>query len=154
MGYKRDKKNGYGSPGVCNYKHTLSGKGYPCFSDHENTNCAWCNKEGYQCKQDSHTGPGSKKGSRCQKRTNQKYCESQQGDCKHIAKCDPNATCKKKRILASMRSIGNVNVTRDGVATESNVWTATAHSAQCPGSKLRLLLTWLLDSIMTHMLRT
>ena len=28
--------------------------------------------------------------------TNQKYCASQQGDCKHIGYCDPNATCKKK----------------------------------------------------------
>jgi len=93
--YKKSAK-GYGCPGVCNYKYTLSGKGYPCFSDHENTNCAWCNKDGYQCEQNSHTGPKSKHGSRCQKRTNQKYCVSQQGDCKHIAKCDPNATCKKK----------------------------------------------------------
>merc|ERR1712203_322986 len=25
-----------------------------------------------------------------------KYCASQQGDCKHIGYCDPNATCKKK----------------------------------------------------------
>merc|ERR1719347_2318018 len=90
------KKSDMGCPGVCNYKYTLSGKGYPCFSDHENTDCAWCNKDGYQCEQNSHTGPGSKKGSRCQKRTNQKYCASQQGDCRHIAKCDPNATCKFK----------------------------------------------------------
>merc|ERR1712112_776817 len=101
--YKRDKKNGYGCPGVCNYKHTLSGKGYPCFSDHENTNCAWCNKDGYQCKQDQHTGPDSKKGSRCQTRTKKTYCESQQGDCKHIAKCDPNATCKKKENVGKYR---------------------------------------------------
>jgi len=93
--YKRNKK-GYGCPGVCNYKYTLSGKGYPCYSDHETTDCAWCNKDGYQCKQDQHTGPNSKKGSRCQTRTKKTYCESQQGDCKHIAKCDPNATCKKK----------------------------------------------------------
>merc|ERR1712179_259740 len=93
--YKKNKK-GYGCPGVCNYKYTLSGKGYPCYSDHENTNCAWCNKMGYQCEQNSDTGPDSKKGSRCQTRTKQNYCVSQQGDCKHIAKCDPNATCKKK----------------------------------------------------------
>merc|ERR1712147_598955 len=55
------KKSDMGCPGVCNYKYTLSGKGYPCFSDHSNTDCA-----------------------------------SQQGDCKHIGYCDPNATCKKK----------------------------------------------------------
>merc|ERR1712121_394788 len=79
-----------------NYKYTLSGKGYPCFSDHSNTDCAWCNKEGWQCEQNAITGPDSKKGSRCQARTNQKYCASQQGDCKHIGYCDPNATCKKK----------------------------------------------------------
>jgi len=90
------KKSDRGCPGVCNYKYTLSGKGYPCFSDHSNTDCAWCNKLGYQCEQNSDTGPDAKKGSRCQARTNKKYCASQQGDCKHIAKCDPNATCKKK----------------------------------------------------------
>merc|ERR1712243_150278 len=55
-----------------------------------------CNKLGYQCEQNSDTGPDAKKGSRCQARTNKKYCASQQGDCKHIAKCDPNATCKLK----------------------------------------------------------
>merc|ERR1712244_46378 len=90
------KKSDMGCPGVCNYKYTLSGKGYPCFSDHSNTDCAWCNKEGWQCEQNAITGPDSKKGSRCQARTNQKYCASQQGDCKHIGYCDPNATCKKK----------------------------------------------------------
>merc|ERR1712112_229543 len=66
----------------------------------------------------------------------------------------PMPLARRKRVLASIDSIGNVNVTRDGGATESNVWTATAHSALCPGSKLRLLLMLLLDSIMTHMLRT
>merc|ERR1712013_851414 len=90
------KKSDMGCPGVCNYKYTLSGKGYPCFSDHSNTDCAWCNKNGWQCEQNAITGPDSKKGSRCQARTNQKYCASQQGDCKHIGYCDPNATCKKK----------------------------------------------------------
>merc|ERR1712108_89144 len=40
------KKSDKGCPGVCNYKYTLSGKGYPCFSDHSNMDCAWCNKEG------------------------------------------------------------------------------------------------------------
>merc|ERR1712192_297071 len=43
------KKSDTGCPGVCNYKFTLSGKGYPCFSDHSNTDCAWCNKNGWQC---------------------------------------------------------------------------------------------------------
>ena len=33
--------------------------------------------------------------------TNQKYCASQQGDCKHIGYCDPNATCKKKANVSS-----------------------------------------------------
>merc|ERR1711953_717186 len=90
------KKSDKGCPGVCNYKYTLSGKGYPCYSDHSNTNCAWCNKDGWQCEQNSIHGPNSDKGSRCQARKNQNYCTSQQGDCKHIAYCDPNATCKKK----------------------------------------------------------
>ena len=30
------------------------------------TDCAWCNKNGWQCEQNSITGPDSKKGSRCQ----------------------------------------------------------------------------------------
>ena len=30
------------------------------------TDCAWCNKEGWQCEQNAITGPDSKKGSRCQ----------------------------------------------------------------------------------------
>merc|ERR1712130_568807 len=47
------KKSDKGCPGVCNYKYTLSGKDYPCFSDHSNTDCAWCNKEGWQCEQNS-----------------------------------------------------------------------------------------------------
>merc|ERR1712241_419568 len=99
------KKSDMGCPGVCNYKYTLSGKGYPCFSDHSNTDCAWCNKNGWQCEQNSITGPDSKKGSRCQARTNQKYCASQQGDCKHIGYCDPNATCKKKANVGSNDNI-------------------------------------------------
>merc|ERR1712243_345666 len=39
------KKSDRGCPGVCNYKYTLSGKGYPCFSDHSNTDCACCKKK-------------------------------------------------------------------------------------------------------------
>jgi len=88
------KKSDLGCPGVCNNRYTLSGKGYPCFSDHSDTDCAWCAKDGYQCAQDSVTGPNSKYGSRCQTKTNVAYCKSQQGDCKHIAKCDINAECK------------------------------------------------------------
>ena len=30
------------------------------------TDCAWCNKNGWQCEQNAITGPDSKKGSRCQ----------------------------------------------------------------------------------------
>ena len=37
--------------------------------------------------------------------TNQKYCASQQGDCKHIGYCDPNATCKKK---ANVSIVGHI----------------------------------------------
>ena len=36
--------------------------------------------------------------------TNQKYCASQQGDCKHIGYCDPNATCKKKANVSKQYS--------------------------------------------------
>lgn len=50
----------------------------------------------------------------------------------------PMPLARRKPMLASLDSIGSVNVTRDGLATESNVWTATAHLAQCPVSKLRL----------------
>merc|ERR1712107_942688 len=55
------KKSDMGCPGVCNYKYTLSGKCYPCFSDHSNTDCAWCNKNGWQCEQNAITGPDSKR---------------------------------------------------------------------------------------------
>merc|ERR1711974_342626 len=109
-------KSDKGCPGVCNYKYTLSGKGYPCFSDHSNTDCAWCNKEGWQCERNAITGPDSKKGSRCQARTNQKYCASQQGDCKHIGYCDPNATCKKKANVGKFGQYCSANATRDGLA--------------------------------------
>jgi len=88
------KKSVRGCPGVCNNKYTLSGKGYPCYSDLTRTDCAWCNKYGYQCEQTSRNGPQSKRGSRCQDKRNKNYCESQQGDCQHIPYCDPNAKCK------------------------------------------------------------
>jgi len=95
--YKKDDA-GKGCPGVCNNKYTLSQKGFPCYSDHTNTDCAWCNKLGWQCEQNKVTGPlatGKNPGSRCSTQKNQKYCTSVQGDCRHIASCDPNAECKK-----------------------------------------------------------
>jgi len=96
--YKKEKKGKplIGCPGVCNNQYTLSGKGYPCYSDHDNKDCAWCTTSGYQCAQDKVTGPDSKAGSRCTNSKNKNYCKSQQGDCKHIAACDDNAECKFK----------------------------------------------------------
>ena len=44
--------------------------------------------------------------------TNQKYCASQQGDCKHIGYCDPNATCKKKANV-SFRDIAMLSILLD-----------------------------------------
>jgi len=93
--YKKNSK-GYGCPGVCNNKYTLSGQGFPCHSNPEDKECAWCNKGGFQCYPDKHNGPNSKSGSRCQKQTNQKYCKSVQGDCKHIpASCPDPDRCVK-----------------------------------------------------------
>ena len=37
------------------------------------TDCAWCNKEGWQCEQNAITGPDSKKGSRCQASESQNH---------------------------------------------------------------------------------
>ena len=37
------------------------------------TDCAWCNKNGWQCEQNAITGPDSKKGSRCQASRSFKY---------------------------------------------------------------------------------
>lgn len=93
--YKREDRGNaqVGCPGVCNNAFTLSTKGYPCFSDRSNKDCAWCNEVGFQCAQDRATGPDSKRGSRCQRGSNTEYCESQQGDCKHIPPCDVNAEC-------------------------------------------------------------
>merc|ERR1712243_33832 len=66
----------------------------------------------------------------------------------------PMSLASLKPKLASLDSIGSVNVTRprDGLATESNVWTATAHSAQSPISELRVLLPSLMESKKTHLL--
>ena len=66
------KKSNMGCPGVCNNKYTLSGKGFPCYSDPTGNkyglNCAWCAKTGFQCAADKWNGPDSKFGSRCQAR--------------------------------------------------------------------------------------
>jgi len=97
--YKKEPKGKpqYGCPGVCNNEFTLSGKGYPCSSDHSNKDCAWCTSGNYQCAQDKLTGPDSKEGSRCTSKKNKNYCSSQQGDCKHIPACDAHAECKLKK---------------------------------------------------------
>jgi len=91
------KKTKYGCPGVCNNRFTLSTKGYPCYDGSSDAACAWCVKDGFQCSPwDKFTGVGSKDGSRCQKQTNQKYCKSVQGDCKHIpAGCPDKERCVK-----------------------------------------------------------
>ena len=91
---KLDRK---GCPGVCNNKHTLSQKGFPCFWDHSRNDCAWCSDNGYQCGPGKATGPESQDGSRCQNGRNKNYCDSVLGDCRHIPYCDPNAQCKFKR---------------------------------------------------------
>jgi len=104
--YKKAKKGQVqmGCPGVCNNEFTLSGMGFPCYSDHSNKDCAWCSTKGYQCAQDKVTGPQSKQGSRCTKIRNKNYCLNQQGDCKHIAACDINAECKFKEKLSKYYS--------------------------------------------------
>jgi len=98
--YKKDKKKPVGCPGVCNNEFTLSTKGFPCYSDHGNTDCAWCTDKGFQCEDNKVTGVNSKEGSRCANGKNKNYCKSQQGDCKHIPACDVNAECKFKKKLS------------------------------------------------------
>merc|ERR1712179_24390 len=95
------KKENYGCPGVCNNQYTLSGKGYPCYSDRSRTDCAWCSPVGWQCEKNKATGPDAKGGSRCAPRNDQKYCTSLQGDCKHIPGCDFNAECKYQKDLGT-----------------------------------------------------
>merc|ERR1712198_48426 len=53
------------------------------------------------------------------------------------ATATPMPLARRRPMLASLDSIGSANATRDGLATESSAWTATAHSAPCPASKLR-----------------
>jgi len=135
------KKSDTGCPGVCNYKYTLSGKGYPCFSDHSNTDCAWCNKEGWQCEQNSITGPDSKKGSRCQARTNQKYCASQQGDCKHIGYCDPNATCKKKANVGKFGQYWQCECNKGWSGNGIQCMDSNGELSAVPGQQVEVTLT-------------
>merc|ERR1712113_85620 len=89
------KKSDKGCPGVCNNAYTLSGKGFPCQNDPTSLKCAWCTMTGFQCYPDKWNGPDSKQGSRCQKQTNQKYCKSVQGDCRHIPGACPAERCVK-----------------------------------------------------------
>jgi len=88
------KKSNMGCPGVCNNKFTLSGKGFPCYSDkNQGNNCAWCVPGSFQCYADKVTGPDSDAGSRCSSQNNQKYCSSVQGDCRHITGACPKDSC-------------------------------------------------------------
>merc|ERR1711872_539903 len=98
--FRKYTESAKGCPGVCNNEYTLSGKGFPCYSDNTNKDCAWCTESGYQCKQDKNTGPDSKGGSRCTNAKNKNYCESQKGDCQFIPACDGNAECKFKKSLS------------------------------------------------------
>merc|ERR1719367_2439079 len=99
------KKSNKGCPGVCNNAYTLSGKGFPCQNDPTSLECAWCTMTGFQCYPDKWNGPDSKQGSRCQKQTNQKYCKSVQGDCRHIPGACPAERCVNvlmdTRVMAS-----------------------------------------------------
>merc|ERR1712212_1063338 len=56
--------------------------GFPSYSDHGNTDCAWCTDKGFQCEDNKVTGVNSKEGSRCANGKNKNYCKSQQADCK------------------------------------------------------------------------
>merc|ERR1719320_1821229 len=72
--YKKSER--FGCPGVPNNKYTFSTRGYPCFWDHDRTDCAWCSPGGYQC------GPGQKAGSErfgCPGVPNNKYTFSTRG---------------------------------------------------------------------------
>merc|ERR1712130_781312 len=51
----------------------------------------------------------------------------------------PMPLARRRPMLASLDSIGSANATRDGLATESSAWTATAHSA--PGQQVEVTLT-------------
>merc|ERR1711974_250600 len=53
------------------------------------------------------------------------------------ATATPMPLARRRPMLARLDSIGSANATRDGLATESSAWTATAHSAPSPASKSR-----------------
>merc|ERR1712130_474006 len=132
------KKSDKGCPGVCNYKYTLSGKGYPCFSDHSNTDCAWCNKEGWHASRTPSLAQTQRREAAVKQGPTRSTARPSKGIASTLVTATPMPLARRKPMLASLDSIGSVNVTRDGLATESNVWTATAHLALCPVSKLRL----------------
>jgi len=81
-----------GCPGVPANHWTLSTTGYPCYWDQTRTDCAWCSPGGGQCGPGKF-GPDSGKGNRCWDAEDNSYCDSVQGDCKHIPSCDSAATC-------------------------------------------------------------
>merc|ERR1712192_134830 len=53
------------------------------------------------------------------------------------ATATPMQLARRRQMLANLDNIGSANVTRDIQATESNAWTAMAHSAPCQANKLR-----------------
>merc|ERR1712130_608941 len=131
------KKSDKGCPGVCNYKYTLSGKGYPCFSDHSNTIVPGATRRVGNASRTPSPGQTQRREAVAKQEPTRNTAPPSRATASTSATATPMPLARRRPMLASLDSIGSANATRDGLATESSAWTATAHSAPCPASKLR-----------------
>jgi hypothetical protein len=134
------KKSDMGCPGVCNYKYTLSGKGYPCFSDHS--------KPPARTARGATRTVGSVSRTRSLDQTRRREAAAKQGRTRSTARPSkgiastsatviPTPLARRKPTWASLDSTGSASATRDTLETESNAWTAMATSVPNLANKLR-----------------
>jgi len=82
-----------GCPGITKSKFTLSSRGYPCYWDNTNNNCAWCTSGTIQCRESQATlDCGGYCGS-----VKDLKCDGVATNCVNIPKCGLEASCDKKR---------------------------------------------------------
>ena len=73
--------------------------------------------------------------------TNQKYCASQQGDCKHIGYCDPNATCKKKANVGKFRQYWQCECNKGWSGNGIQCMDSNGTLSALPGEQVEVTLT-------------
>merc|ERR1712142_769472 len=117
--YKKSER--FGCPGIPNNKYTFSTRGYPCFWDHDRTDCAWCSPGGYQCGPGQKAGPEAKDGNRCQTGRNLKYCDSVLGDCGISQPVTTMPSVSSTESLARTSTCSTASATRRG-ATRGTVF--------------------------------